>query len=47
MKDFRTLPPAEKLEEMANVNFWRTDSHYVEEYMLALICPFLLPAKAA
>jgi hypothetical protein len=38
MKDFRTLPPAEKLEEMASVKFWwRKDYPYAEEYMLALI----------
>jgi hypothetical protein len=37
VKDFRALTNADKLGEMANVNFWRKDSHYLEEYIRALI----------
>jgi hypothetical protein len=37
MKDYHTLTNAEKLEEMANVNFWRVHIHHAEEYARALM----------
>jgi hypothetical protein len=37
MKDYHTLTNAEKLEKMANVNFWRVHIHHAEEYARALM----------